>query len=283
MDPRVAQFWLEIVERTFFYTACSEWEKYPTPLHYPPQWQTQTQPQQPLAVLPPPPPAETRRVHAVTREDSQRADRSVFRSTILLYAFSADMLVDTGSSHSFISRIFMKEIGTLPILRLQRLTVSLPSCDILDVTQEVRGCPLDFDNIILIVDLLVLDMIEFDIILGMDWLVVYHAIVDCQTRVVTFRPPNQPSWDFTSIQGNEISTISAIQAQKFLSHDCQGFLLSLISDDGSSSSQLSDVPIVQQYPDVFPDELPSLPPRRASNLVDDLLGQSLALEAITRL
>ncbi|XP_042445123.1 TM2 domain-containing protein DDB_G0277895-like [Zingiber officinale] len=53
----------------------SSMAQYPAP----PQWQTSAQPQQPLAVLPPPPPPETGRVHAMTREDAQRADGSVFR------------------------------------------------------------------------------------------------------------------------------------------------------------------------------------------------------------
>ncbi|MEW3413010.1 retropepsin-like aspartic protease, partial [Pseudomonas aeruginosa] len=90
--------------------------------------------------------------------------------TISIYALSADILIDTGSSHSFISRTFMREIGRLPTFKSQRLTVSLPSGDTLGVTQEVRGCPLDFDNLILTVDLLVLEMVDFDIILGIDCL-----------------------------------------------------------------------------------------------------------------
>ena len=97
---------------------------------------------------------------------------------------------------------------------------------------------------ILTVDLLVLEMVDFDIILGMDCLSAYHATVDCQTRVVTFWTLNQPSWDLTGIRDDDISIISAIQAQKLLSHGCQGFLLSLIHTEDDSSSQLSDVPVV---------------------------------------
>ena len=121
------------------------------------------------------------------------------------------------------------------------------------------------------VDLLVLEMVEFDIILGMDWLSVYHATVDCHMRVVTFRPPNQPSWSFTGIRDDDISIISAIQAQKLLSHGCHGFLLSLISTEDSSSSQLSDVPVVREYPDVFQEELPGLPPRRPVEFAIELI------------
>ncbi|XP_042404529.1 uncharacterized protein LOC121994622 [Zingiber officinale] len=50
-----------------------------------------------------------------------------------------------------------------------------------------------------------------------------------------------------------------------------GFLLSLISTDDSSSPQLSDIPVVREYPDVFPDELPGLPPRRQVEFAIELI------------
>ncbi|XP_074557053.1 uncharacterized protein LOC141813046 [Curcuma longa] len=57
-------------------------DQYPASPHYPPQWQAQIQPQQPRTALPPPPLPEIGRVPAVTREDAQRADGSVFHGTI---------------------------------------------------------------------------------------------------------------------------------------------------------------------------------------------------------
>ncbi|XP_074556572.1 uncharacterized protein LOC141812480 [Curcuma longa] len=110
--------------------------QYATPSSYQPPYQAMTQPQQPLVAPPPPSLPETGHIHAVTREEAQRAEGSVFRGTILLYSITADMLVDTGSSHSFIPRTFIREIGRLPTLIPQQLTVSLPSGDRLEVTQE---------------------------------------------------------------------------------------------------------------------------------------------------
>ncbi|XP_042374983.1 uncharacterized protein LOC121969128 [Zingiber officinale] len=117
-----------------------------------------------------------------------------------------DLLIDTGSSHSFISRVFLGKIGRLPSRRTHGLTVSLPSGE-------------------------VLEMVEFDIILGMDWLAMNHATVDCRVRVVTFRPPGLPSWTFIGTEGDGISVISAMQARRLLSQGCQGYLLSMVKAD----------------------------------------------------
>ncbi|XP_042396502.1 uncharacterized protein LOC121986614 [Zingiber officinale] len=149
-----------------------------------------------------------------------------------------DLLIDTGSSHSFISRVFLGKIGRLPSRRTHGLTVSLPSGE-------------------------VLEMVEFDIILGMDWLAMNHATVDCRARVVIFRPPGLPSWTFIGTEGEGISVISAMQARRLLSQGCQGYLLvTMVKADTDALPRLSDVPIVREFSDVFPDELPGLPPKR---------------------
>ena len=48
-----------------------------------------------------------------------------------------------------------------------------------------RGCELEIFGILLTVDLRVMDMSEFDVILGMDWLTTYSVVIDCERRRVT--------------------------------------------------------------------------------------------------
>nr|GFC12666.1 reverse transcriptase [Tanacetum cinerariifolium] len=55
--------------------------------------------------------------------------------------------------------------------------------------------------------------------------------------------------------------ISALQARTLLSHGCEGFLAT-IHDTTSEVSSIHDQPIVSEFPDVFPDELPGIPPVR---------------------
>ena len=48
-----------------------------------------------------------------------------------------------------------------------------------------RGCELEISGTLLIVDLRIMDMSEFDVILGMDWLTAYRVVIDCERRRVT--------------------------------------------------------------------------------------------------
>ena len=48
-----------------------------------------------------------------------------------------------------------------------------------------RGCELEISGTLLIVDLRIMDMSEFDVIFRMDWLTVYRVVIDCERRRVT--------------------------------------------------------------------------------------------------
>ena len=48
-----------------------------------------------------------------------------------------------------------------------------------------RGCELEFSGTLLIVDLRIMDMSKFDVILGMDWLIAYRIVIDCERMRVT--------------------------------------------------------------------------------------------------
>ena len=50
-----------------------------------------------------------------------------------------------------------------------------------------RGCELEILGILLTMDLRIMDMSEFDVILGMDWLTAYRVVIDCErTRVTAY-------------------------------------------------------------------------------------------------
>ena len=53
------------------------------------------------------------------------------------------------------------------------------------VDQICQGCELEISRILLIVDLRVMDMSEFNVILGMDWLMTHQVVIDCDRRRVT--------------------------------------------------------------------------------------------------
>ena len=59
-----------------------------------------------------------------------------------------------------------------------------------------RGCELEISGTILTMDLRILDMSEFDVILGMDWLIVYRVVIYCERRRVTAYTQNGTRMEF---------------------------------------------------------------------------------------
>ena len=114
-------------------------------------------------------------------------------------------------------------------------------------------------------------MHDFDITLGMDWLASYHASVHCFEKDVVFRPLGELEFLFkASCLPFMPHVISCIQANHFLRKGCQGFLASGV-DLQSKELEIEDIPIVQEFPDVFPDDLLRLPPNREVEFSVDLL------------
>ena len=98
-------------------------------------------------------------------------------------------------------------------------------------------------------------------ILGMDWLASYHASVDCFGKRVTFSIPGQPDFSFEGKHVDKsLRMILALRASSLLRKVCQGFLAYVVNKE--NDLKLEDIPIVRDYPDVFPEDLSGLPLER---------------------
>ncbi|TYK08869.1 gag protease polyprotein [Cucumis melo var. makuwa] len=123
------------------------------------------------------------------------------------------------------------------------LSVSTPSGEVLLSKEKIKACRVVIANHELDVTLLVLDMQDFDVILGMDWL---GAGIVCIPKV-----------------------ISAMKARKLLNQGTWGIFASVV-DTREPGVSLSSKPVVREYPDVFPDELLGLPPPREIDFAIEL-------------
>ncbi|XP_071917097.1 uncharacterized protein [Coffea arabica] len=102
----------------------------------------------------------------------------------------------------------------------------------------------------------------YDVILGMDWLVRYHAQLNCKMKTVELCIPEEAILKL-DVSGRLASSalISGIRVRKILSKGAQGSLAFLINIP-NDTVRLEDMPVVKKYPDVFLEELESLPPER---------------------
>ena len=194
----------------------------------------------------------------------QAADATpdVVTGTISLFDTDAHVLVDSGATHSFISREFIERVGIEMRPTECSIIVSLPTGNSLIANRVYRGSKVTIASHEFEADLIVLDIHDFDIILGMDWLAKHHATVDCYRKEVQFSQPGEPKVIFCG-ERKILSTslISVMQANKMLRKACQGYLV-YATESANSEMQLAKVPVVNEFYDVFPEDLPGLPPDR---------------------
>ena len=104
------------------------------------------------------------------------------------------------------------------------LSVAIPLSDSLDTDVFLPGCPVLIEGRELSADLVLLDVIDFDVILGIDWLSQHYATVDCRRKVVIFRIPNDEKFKFVGDKSSAPQNlIFAITARKILRKGCQGY------------------------------------------------------------
>ena len=129
-----------------------------------------------------------------------------------------------------------------------------------------RGCELEISRILLTVDLKVMDMSEFDVILGMDWLTTYKVVIDCERRRVTAYTQDGTRVTF---QGDKHGVLPQTVYESRCHGQLAGWLVSLTLEDEVRPNL--DLPqAVCEYEDVFLDELPGLPPQRIVELCIEL-------------
>ncbi|KAA0061624.1 ty3-gypsy retrotransposon protein [Cucumis melo var. makuwa] len=201
------------------------------------------------------------KVFATNKTEAERAGTVVI-DTLPVLGHYALVLFDSGSSHSFISSAFVLH-ARLEVEPLHHvLSVSTPSGECMLSKEKVNACQIEIAGHVIEVTLLVLDMLDFDVILGMDWLAANHASIDCSHKEVAFNPPSVVGFKFKGEGSRSMpQVISAIRASKLLSQGTWGILASVM-DTREVDVSLSSEPVVRDYPDIFPEELPGLPPHR---------------------
>ena len=97
----------------------------------------------------------------------------------------ARVLFDSGASHSFIVVSCVNVLGLKVESLGKPLHVSSPLGIRVRIDQICQDCELEIFGILLTVDLRVMDMSDFDVILGMDWLTAHRVVIDCARRRIT--------------------------------------------------------------------------------------------------
>ena len=122
-------------------------------------------------------------VYMVTQQAAD-ATPDVVTDTISLFDTDAHVLVDSGATHSFISREFIERVRIEMRPTECSMVVSLPTGDSLIANRVYRGSKVSIASHEFKADLIVLGIHDFDILMGMDWLAKHRATVDCYRKEV---------------------------------------------------------------------------------------------------
>ena len=102
---------------------------------------------------------------------------------------------------SFVTPYIVVQFSVIPETLSEPISVSTPVGDPVIARRVYKNCPVTISHKVTSADLVELEMVYFDVILGMDWLHSLYASVDCRTRIVLFLFPDEPilEWKGSSL------------------------------------------------------------------------------------
>ena len=151
------------------------------------------------------------------RSEAEASD-VVITGNLLVCDFMASVLFDTGSTFSYVSSSFANGLNLHCELLDIPIRVSTPVGESIIVERIYRSCLVTFVGSNTYVDLVILEIVDFDVILGMTWLSPQFTILDCNAKMVTLAKPGTDPlvWEgyYTS---NPVRIISFLRAKKMVS------------------------------------------------------------------
>ncbi|XP_052197226.1 uncharacterized protein LOC127804408 [Diospyros lotus] len=201
------------------------------------------------------------RVYNLTKEDVG-TNPVVMQGTLFISNTLVHALIDPGSTHLFMSYALATSLGVETKLMESPIIISTPMGKSTRSSKVIEECEISLSDALFQVDLILLEVYDFDIILGMDFLSKYDANIDCRRKVMTIKKL-EGEWVKFRGQGNPRNgkMISARKAEKLISQGSHGCIAYARLEE-KEVPKLKEVRIVREYEDVFPEDLPGLPPPR---------------------
>ena len=168
----------------------------------------------------------------------------------------------------------MERCGLVAVSQDVIWEVELASGARVSVSSMVHHCQIQIGDMTTISNLHITPLGSYDVILGMDWLYAHNAKVDCQHKRVECVDEFGISRVIFGVKRPvSLRMISAMQLRRCMRNGCQLFAITISDREEGSEGEpsLDDFPILQEFADVFPSELPGMPPPRAVDFHIDLV------------
>lgn len=164
------------------------------------------------------------------------------------------ILFDSGATHSFVSQDFVSKHGLVCTPLEKALGVNSPG-GVIKVEKICKDQPIIIQNTKFLANLHVIDMSGLEVILGMDWLHKHGVLLDCENKCPSIRRSDGSRILYFGARAKQTDkqTDPAVTAAKL------------------EGREINDIPVVQEFLNVFPEDLPGLPPDRELEFAIELI------------
>ncbi|KAK2427684.1 putative mitochondrial protein [Trifolium repens] len=200
----------------------------------------------------------TGKVFALSGDGSEQVD-NLIRGTCFIYDTPLIAIVDTGATHSFISFECMKRLNIPVSEMLGCMEIETPASSSVTTQLVCRKCPVTVFGKSFDMDLVCIPLSGIDVIFGMNWLIFNRVHINCCDKVITFPKLEEES---KLISGKEVR-------ESLLEH---GELFAMFASlKIENEVGIKELPVVQEFPDVFPKDVSDMPPEREVEFTIDLV------------
>ncbi|XP_057532976.1 uncharacterized protein LOC130810869 [Amaranthus tricolor] len=213
------------------------------------------------------------RVSAVSAKEADQAT-DVVTGTFTIHSVAVNLLFDSGATCSFLAKSKVEELN-LGTFEKVSYTMIVPSRKFYNCDRLYKEVPLRIGKVIFPSNMYVLEMEGLEVILGMDWLGRYKATIECREQRVLLEEPRGEKVRYRKFQkGPKTSLVLTLELQRLMR---QGHPLYLchISQVGKREEDPKNIAVVNEFLDVFHDEILGMPPQREIDFTIDLEMEEL--------
>ncbi|XP_050876991.1 uncharacterized protein LOC127080737 [Lathyrus oleraceus] len=194
-----------------------------------------------------------------------KSNNALIAGMCLVHDHPCFVLFDCGATHSFVSIQCMKCLGLQAIPLSPPMVVTTAMDDVVETPLICEKISLSVNGRIFQIDLICLPLTKVDVVLGMDWLSANSVFIGCEYKLLIIPSSKATPKDvLTTILEGTVGMVNFLFEKEKL-------VLLVLTKESSDNLNVTQIPILCEFPEVFPEDVTSLPPEREVEFSIDLI------------